>query len=363
MRLRAVAVAGVLLISGCASTSTAFDRSALRDKAALVELRAPRHLGPEPWPFRDAGSFERLTRPRTPLTPARRNLTRHRRSRPGLIQEELGFWSSVRVGHPESNRAVAYLYRHGELGPRPLVIFAPGLYVSEAAMTPVGWLIDRILDQGADVLFYVPPYHLARTPRGYESGDAFLATSLPDHLAAIAQGVADLRALAAWLQGQGVRSLGAFGGSMGASMLLQVARIDRPFSFFTGMIPLVRWDDLLLGPPEFEPVRRVVLAQGYDLRALAALYQILDPSRVPPPLPPERCSVLYAAHDQVARAGPQEAWFQAWGLTRTIGYHRGHATILLTPALYDDYSTLLAEDLAAIGSFRGSSIEGAAGRP
>ena len=215
-------------------------------------------------------------------------------------------------------------------------------------MTPVGWLLDRVLEAGADVLFFVPPYHLDRTPRGWDSGDAVLAAELPDHLGVIAQGVADLRQLCAWLRAQGVPALGGFGGSMGASMLLQVARMDRSLDFFTGLIPLVRWDDLFLGPPEFQPLRDLVVEQGHDPRRLVALYAELDPAAVAPTIPPERVSLLVAEYDQVARSGPLSQWRQAWGLTRVRSYPRGHATILLTPDLYRDYSTFLAEDLAAM---------------
>jgi hypothetical protein len=277
-----------------------------------------------------------------------RPLTHHRRPLPGLIAEELRFPSRVQLQQPESNVAIAYLYRHGPLGQRPVVIFAPGLYVSEAAMTPVGWLLDRILEAGADVVFFVPPYHLGRTPRGWASGDAVLAAELPDHLGVIAQGIADLRQLGAWLRAKGVPSLGGFGGSMGASMLLQVARMDRSLDFFTGLIPLVRWDDLFLGPPEFQRLRDLVVEQGHDPQRLVALYAQLDPAAVPPTIPPERISLLVAEYDQVARNGPLNAWRKAWGLERVQSYARGHATILLTPALYRDYSTFLAEDLAAL---------------
>lgn len=339
---------GLWALSGCATVSADLDHAALLAKAQLAQARAPRRRAPQAWPFEDYVQLERRTRPDVQFTPKSRPLIQHRRSARGLVQEELRFPSRVHLQHPESNVAIAYLYRHGPLGERPVVVFAPGLYVSEAAMTPVGWLLDRVLEAGADVLFYVPPYHLGRTPRGWASGDAVLAAELPDHLGVIAQGVADLRQLCAWLRAEGVPAVGGFGGSMGASMLLQVSRMDRSLDFYTGLIPLVRWDDLFLGPPEFQPLRDLVVAQGHDPRQLVALYAELDPAAVPPTLPPERVSLLVAEHDQVARRGPLVAWQRAWGLTRIRTYPRGHSTILLTPAIYSDFSAFLAEDLAAV---------------
>ena len=120
---------GLLALTGCATLSTDLDRSALLAKAQLAQARAPRRRAPQAWPFESYAQLERRTRPFPSFQPVIRPLARHRRALSGLVQEELRFLSRVQLQQPESNVAIAYLYRHGPLGDRPVVVFAPGLYV------------------------------------------------------------------------------------------------------------------------------------------------------------------------------------------------------------------------------------------
>ena len=48
----------------------------------------------------------------------------------GLTQEVITFPSAISLDHAESNIARAYVYRHGRLGERPVVVWVPGQYVA-----------------------------------------------------------------------------------------------------------------------------------------------------------------------------------------------------------------------------------------
>ena len=135
--------------------------------------------------------------------------------------------------------------------------------------------------RGADVVLLVPPYHLERTPRGFASGDAVFATSLPDHLNVFAQELSDLRRLVAWLRAQGVPVLGAFGGSVGAMLLLRMATWDGSLDFLTVFIPMIHLAGVLDGPAA-EPVRRRLFKDGQSVEEVKRLYASLDPTGDPP---------------------------------------------------------------------------------
>lgn len=334
-------------VSGCATVHTALDVQAIEAKAALASGWAGK-VDHQPWPFHTSAELEALTRPEGVPTVIRLPIGTHQLAE-GLIEEQLVFRSRRSLRYLESNYARLYVYRHGRLGERPVQLWVPGLYVSELALKLLRPLLLDTLAQGVDVVFFVPPYHLERTPSGLHSGDAVLATLLSDHLGVIAQGVADLRDTVALLRSRGVKTLGVFAGSMGANFALQVARFDGTvatpaFEFFTGMIPLVDWGALLLERPEFEGVRANLAKGGSSLEALGALYRELDPSRVPASLRPESVSIIAARFDQVTPARPRERWAAAWGLTRVQLVDRGHATMLLSD-LASIAHQLLAEDL------------------
>lgn len=359
MHLKAVRWLVILMIaSGCATVHTALDVQAIEAKAALASSWAGR-IDRKPWPFRSGAALDALTRPMAVPVITRLPIGPHHLAEE-IIEEQLVFRSRQSLRYLESNYARLYVYRHGELGARPVQLWVPGLYVSELALTLLRPLLLDTLAQGVDVVFFVPPYHLERTPTGLGSGDAVLATTLSDHLGVIAQGVADLRDTVLLLRSRGVKTLGVFAGSMGANFALQVARFDgtpeRPaFDFFTAMIPLIDWSALLLERPEFAGVRSQLAAAGSSLDALGALYAELDPSRRSPALPASAISIIAARFDQVTPAAPRVRFEAAWGITRVHLVERGHATMLLSdlPAIAHD---LLEADLRNVKG-RDSGVE------
>lgn len=340
----AVALPGLL---SCGAVSRAIDGRALAAKAALVVERTTPPAAGLRLPYTDRAELEALTRP-VALAPAVRPLERHRRDDPGLVQEELSFASPVSAAFEGPNRAVAYVYRHGPLGARPVVLWVPGLSVSELAFVPIQWFLGEILRRDVDVVFYVLPYHLERGPPDVGSGDAVLATPLDDHLRVLAQGLADVRSLTVWLRAQGVRELGAFGGSLGAWLLESTVAWDGGLDFMTLMIPLVSWDDVVFRPGELAPARAHLAASGFDLDALAQLYRDVDPTRLSPRIDPARVSLLLGEYDLVASPVRARALARAWGVERVRTYPRGHALMLLTYGLYADYGRELERDLVAL---------------
>jgi len=344
----ALAVAIALSVApGLGCVNRALDRRALRTMAAVA---ATGDAARGPLPYTTLPQLEALTRPGPLLLPERRPLVRHRRAHRDLVQEELVFPSAISVHHPVSNQAHAYVYRQGPLGARPVVLWVPGQYVIDLAFVPIGWFIDVLLSRGVDVVVYVPPYHLERTPPGFASGDAILATDLADQLAVFAQELSDLRTLAAWLRAQRPPALGGFGGSFGGLALLRVIGWDRSLDFLTVMMPPIRLDRTLLDAPESEPGRQRLRREGRSLEEVGRLYRLLDPTATPPLIAPARISALYGRHDLVAPSHELEAWADAWGVQRRRRFDRGHVLLLLTPGLYRAYAELLDEDLAAVGA-------------
>jgi hypothetical protein len=61
-----------------------------------------------------------------------------------LIQEKIAFPSQIRDGMGEVNRAIFYLYRRGDLSGRKVIIFMPGMGVSDLAFYPLGRYFDEI---------------------------------------------------------------------------------------------------------------------------------------------------------------------------------------------------------------------------
>ena len=343
----AVGVVGAPFAIGTRTVSEFLDHRALSAMAG-VALRGPIGGATQPFPYTTAAELETLTRPREPmLAVAREPMRRFRMDDAGLTQEVITFPSAIRLEHAESNTARAYVYRRGRLGERPVVVWVPGQYVVDLALIPISWFTREIVRRGADVVLVVPPYHLERTPLGFSSGDAVFATSLADHLGVFAQELSDLRRLVAWLRSQGVETVGGFGGSVGAMLLLRIATWERSLDFLTVFIPMIRLADVLEGP-DMEPMRRRLREEGRSVDEMKRIYGALDSSLDQPRMSPARISVLYGRYDLVAPAPTTEAWARAWGVTRLLPYDRGHALALFNRQMYKDYARLIDEDLRAL---------------
>ena len=335
------------LATGCAALNQQVDRWALEYKANKV-------LGQElTWspgadlPFRTSAELERLTRPRGLPEVSLAPLQRHRLSAPSIVQEELSFPSAIALRFPEAQVARAYVYRHGRLGERPVLIWVPGHSVSERDFRSLESFFAQALERETDLVFFVPPYHLDRTPQGYGSGDAFLATDFVDHFNAFAQELSDLRSLAGWLRAQGVQDLGAFGSSMGGTMVLRLIGWEPIFDFVTAMQPVVDWT-AVIRRPEMEPVRARLRVQGGSDEEVMLAYHAIDPRTDGPKIDPSRISLLYGRYDLIAGEGPLLALKRQWGITRVRVYDRGHAFISVGSRPTRDLGRSLDADLAAL---------------
>lgn len=341
----------VLLLSGCASVHRSLDVRALAQTARLVDQRA--RPGTRPLPFTTSEALRVQTVPRvTPAPVERLAIGARSLGHPGVIEEQVAFRSQVTLRGVESNHARLYVYRQGELGARPVLLWVPGLAVSDLALALLRPLLLDALALGFDVVFFVPPYHLERGPTGVASGDAVLATDVADHLGVIQQGVADLRETMRFLRRSQVTHLGVFAGSLGANLALHAARFEGDaehpaFDFFVALIPLIDWSALVFQRPEFAALR-ARLESAHRAASLREAYDALELSRAVPPLPPQSISVIAAAFDEVTPSGPRERWQRTWGLRRVTVLARGHGTVLLGSALREEARRVLQEELARL---------------
>lgn len=345
---RLLALATFTLLLGCAPINRQIDHWALGAMAGIAQ-RPLAARAPVPLPFTNRDELERLTRPdgvpEVTVVPSPRRIPDVR-----LVQEQVSFPSAVKLRLPETNTAIAQVFRMGPLGKRPVVVWVPGQAISASDWESLQTYFNGVLDSGCDVVLYVPPYHLERTPAGLGSGDAMLATDFADHLGVFAQEVSDLRRLSLWLRAQGVRWLGAFGSSMGGGMLLRTVTFDPAFDFLILKQPLVDWNTVI-ARPEMAPVRARIEAEvGPQVREQA--YRALDSRPDAPKLPAERIALLYGQYDQVAPEAQARSLADAWRLSEVRVYPRGHALITVGGATYRDVPRILARQLSHLAAER-----------
>jgi hypothetical protein len=327
------------LLSGCDDFQSGFDDGGIRDVAAgMLAAYAPGSPA-ELAAFVKSFDLERLTRPAVVVG----RLEKRRINAPAgitLIQERVSFPSALASGLPEVDTARFYLYRQGPLGERPVILFAPGMGVQDLAFFFLQNYFERMLERGWDILLYVPPYHLERTAPGKKNGEGFFSADTLTTMRTFLSGVNDFRAAAAWLRASGVNRIGAWGGSMGAAMLLLLDNFEA-LDHLALMIPIVDWASVFAYSPPMREVRDRLLADGFDGRILERAHALISPSNYAVRLDSSRIQVLYGQLDHVARPEPILAWAADKGIRNLKVYDKSHTTILFESDMYRDYADFL----------------------
>ena len=349
MKMYSSATMGLLLmlaalVQGCDDFQTGLDDGGVREVAAgMLAGYAP---GPpsELAAFVEGFDLERLTRPAvTRPAVVVGQLEKRRINAPAgisLIQESVAFPSALASGLPEVDTARFYLYRQGPLGERPVILYAPGMGVQDLAFVFLQNYFDQMLERGWDILLYVPPYHLERAAPGKKNGEGFFSADTLTTMRTFLSGVTDLRAAAAWLRRSGVSRIGAWGGSMGAAMLLLLDHFEQ-LDHLAVMIPIVDWASVFASSPAMREVRDRLVVDGFDRKILERGHALISPSNYAVRLDPGRIQVLYGRFDRVARPEPILAWAAGRGITNLHAYDKSHTTILFESDMYRDYGEFL----------------------
>jgi pimeloyl-ACP methyl ester carboxylesterase len=128
-------------------------------------------------------------------------------------------------------------FRHGRTA--PTVICVHGYRGGAYALEELLWPVSRLYRQGLDVVLFTLPFHGRRSPSELpgpvlfpSNRDLFLTVE------GFGQAIWDLRGLFAWLGGQGSRTIGVAGMSLGGYVAALLATIEPRLEFVVPYIPL-----------------------------------------------------------------------------------------------------------------------------
>ncbi len=327
---------GALLLAvttlGFASIQRWLDRSGLEQYAADFDSRPilPEH----PNPPTSLENLDSKTRP----TPVKIKVgdTSPFEVEGAAISEVWTFPSMVSDNSTVAT-ATFFVFRHGKIGERPVVIWLPGNGFGPLAYPLVGHFYDEIIDAGYDLLVWVPPFHVKRID-GSDSG--ILGVNTSENIQVLLESVREIRTVIAHLKQNGVEKIGGWGGSMGAAILWLVSAVE-PLDQMSLMIPVLDWRTITLDPPEMASLNAKIEKTGITRKEISDAYLAISPVAYPTLTPSDRIQIQLAEYDQLNPAHFVRSFAIERGIEDVSGYNRSHATVLLTPSLYDDYRIFL----------------------
>ena len=242
---------------------------------------------------------------------------------------EFGFPSAVATPWPENNVVYGKLYRAGrDWRDRPSVLLVHGWNGELGYWYQFPFLARVLTGGGINVAMIELPYHARRRPRQLGAINNFISHDLVRMLEATQQALSDLRAVLAWLEGQGSPMLGMWGISLGAWLTGLVAAMDARVQLAVLMSPVVSLDHAIRDLPFCAPIRESLGGRKFDLQKLNLVTH-------KPLCAPAGVLILESVQDLFAPVETVEQVWEAWGKPDIWRLAHGHISVLASvPAMW-----------------------------
>jgi hypothetical protein len=240
------------------------------------------------------------------------------------------------------NSAIFYRYQRLDQTSSGTIVFLPGFAVSDFAFRFIKRLFVSILEEGWDLVVYVPPFHLERgATLGKDPQYRLFTADITLNVRYQAAMVKEVRTVMRLLRQENPsKPIGGWGGSLGAAILLLVDQWE-DWDHAALMIPIVDWNEVLFSEECATQCRVAFHQAGFADGLLQDAYSLISPNRYPLRMAPERVFIQLATHDQLSPASAVEAYAEKHHLARLQAYRASHATVLLSSRVYRDYADFL----------------------
>lgn len=228
----------------------------------------------------------------------------------------------------------------GPVKGRKALLWVPGMGVSKFAFFFIRGFLEAALERDYLVVFYVPPLHMDRLPRGQKPGEGFFNGDPLHDIRRILDCVRELRTAASWLRAHEVGKISGWGGSMGAPMISLLSRFER-LDHLCLMIPVLDWTESWVKNPLFAALLEDIEKAGYSEQLLSRGYGLISPARYPLSLPPQRVLLLLAAKDKLNPIRSAMDYSRERRIDAVRIYPRSHGTILIEKQMFRDYEAFL----------------------
>ncbi|MFP4618693.1 MAG: hypothetical protein ACLFMZ_07590 [Spirochaetaceae bacterium] len=237
--------------------------------------------------------------------------------------------------------AVFYRYELEDTPSRGTVLFLPGLGVSDFAFRFIKHLFLTILEEGWDLVVYVPPFHLERVGEGEDPEYTLFSDDIEANIRYQLAMIREVRTMVRVLEMEEAGPVGTWGGSMGAATLLISSQWE-DYDHAAVMIPIVDWNVVLTGNICMEKCVPAFREAGFDDELINRAYSLISPAEYAPGIKADRILVQAAKEDQLTPVSAVKEYAENRGIDK-VGIYRGsHASILLSCSVYKDYRSFLS---------------------
>jgi dienelactone hydrolase len=227
----------------------------------------------------------------------------------------------------ENNTVHGRLYRCGERWQEhPTVLFMHGWNDATNHYFRFPCMARQFNGNGINAATLEAPFHFQRRPRRLGAWGNFLCPDVLRAVQAAAQAVAETRAFAGWLLGQGCPAVGLLGISLGGWLAGLTLCHDARVACAVLTVPVARMDRLVEEAAFCRNIRRALQGRRADLTRLN-----LTANR--PAIPKERVLLIEAVHDLFVPKETTEELWRAWEQPDIWRLRHGHISVMAAPGL------------------------------
>ncbi|MFQ5744489.1 MAG: alpha/beta hydrolase [Acidobacteriota bacterium] len=213
----------------------------------------------------------------------------------------------------------------------PAVLLLHGWLVSGAHLAIYRSMGRRLARSGIEVWIPRLPHHVERASLGAVSGESCLSADLVDTAESLRQGVAETRALAAWLYRRGAPAVGLWGTSLGGWIAALSATLDADWAAVALWAPVASPAQVLWETRLARDLRGRVTEAGMRPGDEETAFSGLVPGRRRLRTSRERLLLVGAFYDQVVSATTIADLARHWGVD-VRWFPHGHISLIASPA-------------------------------
>jgi dienelactone hydrolase len=235
------------------------------------------------------------------------------------------FSSPVQTAVPENNTVYGNLARCGaRWRQRPAVILLHGWNDKLNYNYRFPSLARDLTRRGVNSIIFEMPYHFRRRPARKGVRSDFISEDLAHTVEATHQALAEINAMVAWLQAQGVKRVALWGFSLGGWLAGLAACFNPAIACAVLVTPVVRMDRMVQDTPFCKLLRGSLGAQSENM----ADWSKLNLTAHKPLVPKINILLIQAQYDLFVPGSTLEELCQTWDEPEMWRLPHGHISVL-----------------------------------
>ncbi len=184
---------------------------------------------------------------------------------------------------------------------------------------------------GWNAVFIHLPYHYARRPRGFWTGELAVTADLIRNVEGMRQCVVELRALCRWLKNKGCQEIGGWGTSYGGWILSVLAAVEKEINRLILVEPMINVESATWSSPASRVIQWRLKQVEIEVEDAKPHFRLCCPRYMSLKCAPKHVLLISGEYDEVTPASEIKDLHTIWSGSHYFSFPQGHVGYTLMP--------------------------------